>query len=337
MAEIEVREVRSEEYRTWDELVTGSPQGTVFHLSDWAVTCASLSHKRPLLLGYYEDGCLTGGCLLYVTRKFRFISTAASTAPMTPYGGYLLLESASTKVREREIRNRSIVQAISDEVSKQGFASVNILSSPAFQDIRPLTWDGWTSSVYYTYELPLVEDISSHISKKVRNIIRKGQKNDIQVSKCYEPEVYWDLTVSTYEKQNRKPPFTKTFLTGMLDMIIEHKFGEMWIAKTPTGEAAAAEVITWDNHKAHRWSAASNFVYKDTGATSLLLFEIFLDLQKKGFDRINLMAGNTPHLSMFVSSFNPELVPYYGVKKMQFWFNIKRLIKKTMEFGSDRR
>ena len=80
-------------------------------------------------------------------------------------------------------------------------------------------------------------------------------------------------------------------------------------------EAAAAEVITWDNHMAHRWSAASNFDYKDTGATSLLLFEIFLDLQEKGFDRINLMAGNTPHLSMFISSFNPELVPYYSVEK----------------------
>ena len=171
MAEIEVREVRSEEYRTWDELVTGSPQGTVFHLSDWAVTCASLSHKRPLLLGYYEDGCLTGGCLLYVTTKFRVISTAASTAPMTPYGGYLLPESVSTKVREREIRNRSIVQAISDEISKQGFASANIRNSPAFQDIRPLTWDGWTSSVYYTYELPLVEDISSHISKKLHDAL----------------------------------------------------------------------------------------------------------------------------------------------------------------------
>ncbi len=46
----------------------------------------------------------------------------------------------STKVREREFRNRSIVQAISDEVSKQGFASVNIRNSPAFQDIRSLTW-----------------------------------------------------------------------------------------------------------------------------------------------------------------------------------------------------
>ena len=322
MAEIEVREVRSEEYRTWDELVTGSPQGTVFHLSDWAVTCASLSHKRPLLLGYYEDGCLTGGCLLYVTAKSRFISTAASTALMTPYGGCLLPESVSTKVRERESRNRSIVQAISDEVSKLGFASVNITNAPAFQDIRPLTWDGWTSSVYYTYVLPLVEDISSHISKKARNTIRKGQKNDIQVSKCYEPEIYWDLTMSTYEKQDRKPPFTKTFLTDMLDMIIEHKLGEMWIAETPTGEAAAAEVITWDNHMAHRWSAASNFDYKDTGATSLLLFEIFLDLQEKGFEHTNLMAGNTPHLSMFISSFNPELVPYYSVEKKRFWFDI---------------
>ncbi len=32
------------------------------------------------------------------------------------------------------------------------------------------------------------------------------------------------------------------------------------------------------------------------------------------------MAGNTPHLSMFISSFNPELVPYYGVEKGCYGF-----------------
>jgi hypothetical protein len=333
MAEIEVREIRSDEYRVWDELVTNSPQGTVFHLSDWAITCASLSHKRPLLLGYYEDGYLTGGCLLYATAKSSFISFADSRALMTPYGGYLLPESASTKVRERESQNRSIVLAISDEISKQGFASVSIVSAPAFQDIRPLIWDGWTSSTYYTYVLPLVEDISSHISKKTRNTIRKGLKNDVQVSKCYDPEIYWDLTISTYEKQDREPPFTKMFLMGMFDMIMGNNLGEMWIAKMPTGEAAAAEFVTWDNHMAHRWSAASNFAHRDTGATSLLLFEIFLDLQERGFDSINLMAGNTPHLSMFVSSFNPELIPYYGVKKTRFWVDVARLFGRTMEIG----
>ncbi len=321
MVEIEVRRVRDDEYPEWDKLVTASPQGTVFHLSDWAVPCACFAHRQPLLLGYYEDARLIGGCLLYVTAKFRFMSFATSTAPMTPYGGFLLSEIGSTKVREKEIQDKSIVLAISDEISKMGFISTKIINAPTLQDIRPFTWNNWACRVYYTYVLPLTGDISLHISKNVRRTIRKGQKNDIDVRKCYDPEVYWDLTVSTYEKQHQKPPFTKAFLLSMLNVIVDKNLGEMWIARTPTGEAASAEVVTWDNHMAHRWSAASDSTYNDTGATSLLLFEIFQDLQKKGFNKINLMAGNTPQLSMFVSSFNPELVPYYGVGKSQFQFD----------------
>jgi uncharacterized protein (UPF0297 family) len=328
MANIEVREIKSDEYHVWDKLVTDSPQGTVFHLSDWVTTCAFLTHKQPLLLGYYEDDHLTGGCSLYVTKKPIFRSSAVSTAPMTPYGGYLLSNSVSTKVREKETRNKSTISALSDEISKLGFSSVNIINAPAFQDVRPLTWNNWTCRVYYTYVLHLSEDISSHISKKARNTIKNGQKNGIDVRKCYDPELYWDLTVSTYEKQNRKPPFTKAFLMGMLDMIINKNLGEMWVASTPAGETASAEVVTWDNHMAHRWSAASNFTHRDTGATSLLLFEIFQDLQEKGFNSINLMAGNTPQLSMFVSSFNPELIPYYGVEKNQCGFGISNFSRK---------
>ena len=69
------------------------------------------------------------------------------------------------------------------------------------------------------------------------------------------------------------------------------------------------------NKKAYRWSAASHTEFKDTGATSLLLYEIFQDLKNRGFKEINLMAANTPHLAKFISSFNPELVAYYSVEK----------------------
>lgn len=39
------------------------------------------------------------------------------------------------------------------------------------------------------------------------------------------------------------------------------------------------------------------------------------DLKSRDFKEINLMAANTPHLTKFISSFNPVLVPYYKVEK----------------------
>ncbi|MDN7023716.1 GNAT family N-acetyltransferase [Methanoculleus sp. FWC-SCC1] len=322
MTKIDVREVQSDEYRAWDRLAVDSQQGTVFHMSDWIRTCASLSRTSALPVGYYEDDILTGGCLLYVRAKFGLLHFADSTARLTPYGGYLLPEPVSTRVREREGLNRSIILGIADEISRMGFIDVNIVNTPAFQDILPLTRNDWASRVYYTYMLPLVADVDSRLSKKVRWAVRKGEKNGIRIGKCYDPEVYWDLSIHTYAKQNRKPPYTKAFLTGMLEMIAENTFGEMWIARMPDGEAIAAEVITWSGRTADRWSAVSNSARGDTGATSLLLYGIFQDLWERGFVSINLMAANTPNLSTFVSSFNPELVPYYGIEKSRFGFGL---------------
>jgi hypothetical protein len=96
------------------------------------------------------------------------------------------------------------------------------------------------------------------------------------------------------------------------------KNSRIGIAETPSGEVASAEIIIWDNKRAYRWSAASHTYFEDTGETSLLLYEIFQDLKKKGFKEINLMAANTPHLTKFISSFNPRLVPYYSVEKKTF-------------------
>lgn len=95
-----------------------------------------------------------------------------------------------------------------------------------------------------------------------------------------------------------------------------------------SNEPIAAEIITKDNKRTCRWSDASNVKLKETGATTLLLFEIFQDIQKRGFQEINLMAGNTPNLTKFISSFNPRLVPYYGVEKFKFKLNILPILKK---------
>ena len=96
-----------------------------------------------------------------------------------------------------------------------------------------------------------------------------------------------------------------------MDTAIKHNFGEMWLSKMPNGDVASAEFILWDNKMVHRWSAASNTEYKNTGATSLLLYSIFIEMKKRGHNNMNLMAANTPHLTKFISGFNPTLTPYY--------------------------
>ena len=312
---IRVRILEEHEYSLWDDFVCSSPQGSVFTSTDWLLASSKYHNHSLKLFGCFDGDTLIGACPIYIQNTHKICKTAMSNALLSPYGGMLLPNSESSKVRDVESKNHSIVNALIDEISKNKFDTISITNSPNLIDIRPLSRKGWKTQVLYTYSLPLLDDLLTFISKKTRNTIKKAEKNNINVDKRFDLESFWDLTLDTYNKQNMKPPFSKQYLTEMINVILKSNAGEMWVAELESGEIASAEIIVWDNKRAHRWLAASNYSLRGTGATSLLLFEIFQDLRSKGHQEINLMAGNTPQLSMFVTGFNPELIPYYRLEK----------------------
>ena len=305
----------------WDELVEKSPHGTIFHNSEWITTCSKLLDKKLSIFGCFKNDQLIGGCSLFINNKLKFFKTASSTTLMTPYGGVILSQSQSSKVREKEHANSSIIKSLLD-VFNNNFHSIIITNPPEFVDVRPFIWNGWNSNILYTYYFNLEKDIEKSISKNVRWSIKKAIKNGITIKKSSDTSLYYDLFSMTFKRQNLNPPVTKEFLEKMINLLRSKNMGEMWIAETPTGEIASAEIIIWDNKRAYRWSAASHTDLKSTGSTSLILYEIFQDLKNRGFKEINLMAANTPHLAKFISSFNPELVPYYVVEKTSPFFKL---------------
>lgn len=313
----EVRILSVDEYPLWDDLVMKSPQGSIFHTSNWMVSCADLLSKKVVIYGYFSRGVLEGGCSLYEDRKFLFFPIATSTTVMSPYGGFIFKPFESSKVRENELFYNSIISSLIKEISSS-YIYVSLTGSPAISDVRPFIQAGWKGTVYYTYHFDLDEDIKNRISRNVRRTIQKAEKHGIIVEKKFDPDVYWILHEKTYIKQGISSPVSRDFLYRMINYIQKADCGEMWIASTSDGLPIAAEIIIWDSNISHRWAAASDGEFSNLGATSLLLYLIFIEMFNKGFKKINLMAGNTPHLSKFISSFNPNLLPYYSVENFHW-------------------
>ena len=329
MSDIIVKELKKDEHKTWDELVKSSPHGTIFHNSSWLTIHSELLNKKLKIYGCFENEELVGGCSLYIY-KSRFFKMASSTIEMTPYGGLVLAQSPSTKVREQEQTYSNIIKSLCNLFDNEYVDHIQITNSPDFVDVRPFIWNGWNAGISYAYYLNLDTDIEKNISKNVRRSIRKAIKNNTMIKRLNEPSIFYNLFSMTFERQNLKPPVTENFFKKIINLLDAKQLGEMWIAETRSGEVASAEIIVWDNKRAYRWTAASHTAFKDTGATSLLLYEIFLDLKNRGFKEINLMAANTPHLTKFISSFNPELVPYYEIEKSSTKYKIATNVYKVV-------
>lgn len=315
MDTIEVRPLKPEEYPLWDELVGLSSNGTIFHLSHWLVPAGRESHVTTDFFGAFSSGQLVGGCAIHSHKIAGLFTSATTTLPLTPYGGVILRPLESTKIREKEKEEGLIIYSLLSAIQHKQPHILSLTMSPSVIDIRPYTWQGWDESVRYCYIIPLSGNIAEHLSKKVRWSVNKAKKSGIVAKQVWDTDIYWNLTLNTYRKQGTQPPFSQKLLFSLIDTIQENQWGEMWIAETTSGEVAAAEIFIWDYQMVYRWSAASNDLLKDTGATSLLLLEMMTHLQEKGFKNFNMMAANTPHLAKFISSFNPELVPYFSVQK----------------------
>jgi ribosomal protein S18 acetylase RimI-like enzyme len=320
MAKLEARILTEPEYPQWDRLVLQSGQGTVFQSSPWITTAAKFLHAEYAIIGVFDNSDLIGGCSFYLQKVFHVLKKGVTDIPLTPYGGYVIPARNAGKVRES--REFEIFSLILEKIESLDLYSVNLVNGPALKDIRNLTLRGWRERVYYAYYISLENDIISGFSRNVIKSIHKAQKKGITVKKEYNPDIYWRLTEATYRKQDMQVPFKKEYLFSLMEMLLRKNLGEMWIAQTSDGEAAAAVFNVFDSHLVYGWEGASDPAFRDTGVVSLLLYEVFRDYQNRGFTQFNVMAANTPHIAKFYSSFNPRLVPYYHVGKKSGLFPV---------------
>jgi len=159
---------------------------------------------------------------------------------------------------------------------------------------------------------------------------RRNKFKCILIRRLENPDAwaYYRLFSMTFKRQNIKSPLDSESFQEIPAAINSRGVGEMCIAETPTSDITYAEIVIcdiWDNKMVYRWSAASNADFRHSGATSLLLFGIILDLKEKGYDKINLFGANMPELGRFLAGFNRRPIPYFslerrtGLARMEGW------------------
>ena len=183
MDTIEVPTLKPEEYLLWDKLVELSPMGTIFHTSQWIATAGSESKVKTEFFGAFSSGQLVGGCAIYSHKIAGLFTSAITTLPLTPYGGVIMQPLESSKIREREKYEWSIINSLLSGIQSRQPHILSLTMSPQVTDIRPYTWQGWNESVKYCYILPLSGNITDRVSKKVRWSVNKAKKLGIATGK----------------------------------------------------------------------------------------------------------------------------------------------------------
>ncbi len=311
MNTIEIRPLEPQEYSAWDSFVGANPQGTIFHSSRWVNAIAKVTNKKSTIYGCFNHAQLIGGYVTYQKRFDLIYKSAISTAPMSSFGGLVVDDEPNRDQYRRYKRLDSIVHAVTLDLRSRGLNYLLFELSPPLLDIRPFLWRGWKQIPRYLYVIsPETEDPT----KEARRYIRKAEKAGISIEQSKDFQAYSNLFCDTYTRQGLEPPLKKEQMMHLLQMVDESGLGQMWVARTPEGEFAAAEVHLHDEMRTYAWSAASDSELRKNGSNYLLHHTILHQEALDGIKETYLFCANVPQLMNFQREFRPELVLYFQVK-----------------------
>lgn len=329
MSNIEVRVLDEGEFREWDDLVDGSMQGTVFLHTDWLSVSSQAQNKSLKLFGCFKGQDLIAGCPVFFYRDRKVFRAASSSATMMPYGGIILANSSGGSIRRQAQNYNAVVEALCRSLYAERCHSLRITLSPDLIDIRPFVWAGWSGRVRYTYYLDLDGDFERSISKSARQSTKKAREGGFEVLSCKDPDLFYQLFTEMFREQDLKPPVKRSFFQAVIELIDSKGIGDMRVAKAPTGEAAAASIVLWDEHRAYAWAHVSRQSFKKWEPHALLFDNTFRSLLERGLKEVNLMGGNAPRFTNYVLKYHPRLMPYYSVEKKDVLFRLtEHLISK---------
>lgn len=331
MKDLIVRELKPYEYTLWDNLVTSSPLGTVFHESFWLNTCQDTLNGNLHIYGCFDNtNNLLAGCPLFEKKRFGLkYGYAILSNSMIPYGGFLFKNEESDYIRKKEQHLKEKVQALHDFLNTQQFNSITMILPPGLMDIRPFLQNNWKEKIHYTYKInPKIKNYQ----KGMRGNIKKALQLSIRVEKYENTDGitrYYTLLNETYERHGLSVPCPEQYIKKIYNYLKDKKRANLWIATTKEGEWSAAEIFVSDQNCPHRWTAATSTQYLKTESSSLLLDTIFDTYAKENKEYINLMAGNISDLSSFIGGFNPDLSTYFRIeytsKTLDIWNNMKSI------------
>lgn len=289
----------------WRALWEQSPQRSPFSTLAYNRALAAVLDLDLHLIGIQDDAqTWQAAALLPVRQRGPFHQVLPT--PFTPFSAVLC---AAPPDEAAVHQGRSAWQALSAALAGR-YHHVSLLLPPAFDDVRPLTWQDWSVSPLYTYLLDLQHhsDAQHHWSASTRRLFRKeGARFTVQEAPDAVDAVV-ALCDFAYERHDRSLLLAPERLVHLAQRLQQVGLVRTFVARSTSTNAIDAGVcILHDGHTAAYWIAGS----KPGAAMTVLLGEMLPRLRADGLHTFDFVGANTPSIAEFKRRFGAVLTPYY--------------------------
>jgi len=182
----------------------------------------------------------------------------------------------------------------------------------------PFYWRGFSQTTRYTYRLPNISDLDavwSGFRENIRREIRKASgRFNLRVRIDCSIDDFLALNAKTFERQNRKLPYSAEFVHELDRACIAHNARRIFIAEDDQGRHHAGVYIVWDEQNAYYLMGGGDPKLRGSGATSLCIWESikFASTVTKSFDFEGSMLES---IERYFRSFGAIQTPFFSVTR----------------------
>jgi hypothetical protein len=291
-----------------EKFITDSPQGSVFCRPWWLETVAP--GQWDYLVECKGDRIVA---LMPVVWQLRNGEISIGHPPLTQTLGILLPEFNCKYVKMLS-RQTDLIKRMVDQLPDFVFFHQNFNYN--FTNWLPFLWKGFTQMTRYTYvitDLTDLDQIWKGFRENIKTDIRKAEKK-VRVSGDFGIQTFLDMNELTFKRQGQKLPYTREFVRRLDNILKEHNARKMFFAVDDENRIYAATYIVWDEKSAYYLMSGSDPELRNSGATSLLIWES-IKFASKVTKKFDFEGSIMKPIERFFRAFGGKQMPYFQIMK----------------------
>ena len=319
MAEYKTYILGEKDKEFWDEFISESSNGTIFHRFEWLKAAEEHSKMKLLPVAVYKGNTVVSLVPFFKSKKYglRILLSPPNSCGI-PFLGPVLNIPASNRYKYEQTYIDTIDHMIQFLEDKIGFDFLRIVHTPDIVDMRSYNWKKYYVQPSYTYSFNLTADkesIYNGFHSSTKNALKKAMSNKeivISKDKKYSSEIL-SLVDKRYKTQNRKFKVNKYYFEKLMSSSLSDCIESIAIVHNEC--TIAGDITLTDRKNAYAWVGSVNRDVSLPGVGELVLWEKIKEYIDRGFSAYDIVGANTRHLRKHKAKYGAKLVSYFVVQK----------------------
>ncbi len=244
--------------------------------------------------------------------------------------GVWVKNTDAKKYEKKLSREIEILNGLIKEFEKLPILSCEFHNNVNLTNWLPFYWKKFSQTTYYTYrinDIKNIERIESEFSSMKKKNIKKAIRENIQIFFDLSAEEFYNNHVMTLRKQGKNISYDFDFFKKIYEVTYKHNAGRTIYAKDINGNLQGALFVIWDSECAYDLISTLDPDYRNSGASSLLVYEIikYLSQVECGVNTFDFEGSMIPGVEESFRKFGAKQTPYFRI-----WKNYGSRIRYTV-------